>query len=131
MAKRPQPQTPLRVPKRRKPKRVELEYMYHEQHMTQREIAAAVGYSYAAVKRWFVDYAIPRRSSGWGKQQREETLPAATPAPPKPPATKRRRGSRKPVRPFLRLTSTERGIVQKQVDHFLVWVAMKREMEEA
>lgn len=132
MAKRPKPQTPLRIreptAQRRKPDAAELRRMYHEEMLTQKQIAEKVGYSYPAVKRWFIDYGIPRRSSGWGDPKGRRAREREAKAKPVPEP---KRGSRKQVRAWHRLTSTEQKIVARQVDHFLVWVAMKREMEEA
>jgi len=134
---------------KRRPNAAELRHMYHEEQLTQRQIAKRVGYSYSMVKRWFDDYGIPRRASGWGERQRTQRLddkakPAALILPGLPNGngtsamepdtdpfpTPGKRGTRKAVRPWQRLTSVERGIVAKNVDDFLLWVGKKREEEE-
>lgn len=98
-----------KAPKRRKPKPAELEHMYHEQKLNQRQIAELVGYSYATVRKWFDEYGIERRREGW--------------ADPNGRLAKQRR---KANRPYMRLTPEARAIVDDQVATLIALARSRR-----
>lgn len=129
MARRPQPTRPLSVrpvgrPARtqselalldeRRPKQpsaAELRQLYHGDGLSTYQIAERLGVAGRTVGRWLANYGIAARPPG---------APAA--AEPTPLL-----GTRKAVRPWLRLSEGEQAIVRRQIDEFLTWAAVTRE----
>lgn len=123
------PQPKQRAAPVKAPPAEEIRRLYHDEGLPISAIAAHFGTHKKSVWRWMAAAGIERRPRGRSEDPPTvEAPPAIDPDPaPFPKPGKRRQGERTPVRPWLRLSDTERGIVGRTVDEFLVWAAMKRE----
>lgn len=114
------------MPRRKpRPSADELRRMYHEERLTVVEMAERLAVGKNTVTRWMRAAGVERRHPGSTAKAKPAALaPAPFPTPGK-------RGTRKQVRPWHRLTSVEQKFVAQQVDNFLIWAGKKREEEEA
>lgn len=104
--------------------------LYVEERKTLPEIAAVLGVNPQSAKKYLARADIPaRQGANAHKRPAEEDAPAAHLADPTPFPTpgKRGRGKAGPVRPFLRLGETERRVVARAVDGFLLWLETSKE----
>ena len=130
----PSPATPPPKPRAapvKAPPSEELRRLYQDEGLPISAIAARFGTHKKSVWRWMARAGIERRPRGRSEEAppMPEVLPAHIPDPaPFPEPGKRRQGARTPVRPWLRLSDAERRIVQRNVDDFLVYAAMRKEV---
>ena len=124
----------LATPERRRPSKAELIEM--NKTMSQKAIARKLGFGHSTVNMWFREEGIAARVGTRAKvdiaSAEYEFLPDApdTYTPDPTPVPPHRTGKAKPgrpaKRPWLRLSETERRIVARRVDEFLVYAQVKQ-----
>jgi hypothetical protein len=124
----------LATPERRRPSKAELIEM--NKTMSQKAIARKLGFGHSTVNMWFREEGIAARVGTRAKvdiaSAEYEFLPDAPdtytpdPTPVPPPRTGKAKPGRPAKRPWLRLSETERRIVARRVDEFLVYAQVKQ-----
>ena len=111
------------------PAPAELRQLYEVEQVRHAVVAAKCGVSKTTAKRWAREAGIAYPHTRGKAHTPEAATPGTTPLDPTAP--KRPRGRpRKGERAWLRLTETERKAVQRNVDDFLAWVAIRNEESE-
>lgn len=111
--------------------RATLRRLYEDEQLTDKQIGERYGVTGKAIHQRRQRAGIDSRPRGMydrGTQPAAHELPHTPDPLPVPPPGKRRKGVRKPKRPFLRLSEVERKIVQRSVDQFLVWCEARKEL---
>lgn len=106
------------------PTRETLTRLTHEEGLTDAAIAERYGITKAAVWARRKRYGIASRDAA------DNAAPAThtpDPAPTPPPRTGKAKQGQPPKRPWLRLSETERKIVARRVDEFLIYAQLRRE----
>ena len=96
----------------------EIRRLYHDEGLTQRQVAMRLNVSYSTIKRWFIDMGIECRPSGWTTHQRTNAIQArrekpktetimSPPPPPSPPTPT--------DRPFLQLDADDQDLIRWHV----------------
>ena len=105
------------------PTRETLTRLTHEEGLTDRQIAERYGVTKEAVWARRKRYGIASRDAA-GIDAPATHTPDPTPFPP--PRTGKSKAGRPAKRPWLRLSETERKIVGRRVDEFLIYAQMRK-----
>jgi transposase len=114
---------PIPEKPRTEPDQATLFRLYHDEELNLAQIGERYGHSRNWAAKLMDKYGIERRQKGWLPPVPDTHTPDPLPVPP--PRTGRARQGRPPERAFLRLSETERRIVQRNVDSFLMYAQVK------